>query len=89
MPLSPSEMDALREIERGFAHAQPQPAVWRRPSTWMGLWLLAAALLAAGGLVFGTAAAVVLGVAWAVGAAAAFWASRHLTIVSAGPVAEF
>lgn len=83
MPLSPAEMDALREIERGFAQAELQPAVWRRPSAWIGLWLLAAALLVVGGLALGTTAAVVLGVAWAVGAVVAFWAARHLTIVPA------
>lgn len=85
MPLSPSEMSALREIERELSSARTVPARWRRASTWIGLWLVGAGVLVVVGLVFAVTASVVLGVAWAVAAVAALWASRHLAVVSTGP----
>lgn len=85
MPLSPSEMSALQEIERELSLGRSRPAVWRRASTWIGLWLVGAAVLVAVGLGVGNTASVVLGVAWAVGAVVASWATRHLAVVADGP----
>lgn len=86
MPLSPSEMSALLQIERELSLERSRPPVWRRPTTWIALWLVGAAALVAGGLALRTAAAVVLGCAWAVGALAAWWASRHLAVVPTSAV---
>ena len=83
MPLTPSELSVLEGIERELSVGRPRLAAWRRPSTWIALWLVGAVALVVGGLLTGTTASVVLGTAWAVAAVITLWVSRHLSIESA------
>lgn len=82
MPLTPSELSVLKEIERELSVDRPRSVTWRRPVIWIGVWLVGAGALVVGGLVADNTASIVLGVAWAVAAVVSLWVSRHLDVVS-------
>jgi hypothetical protein len=74
MPLSPAEQAAFREIERQLADVDRARQKGRTRPVLLVAWATGVLALVIGGVGAGNAAAVILGLSWAMAVVLAWWA---------------